>query len=99
MPSAVITRKGQVTIPKAIREEVKIKVGDRVSFVVRDGEIVLRALRGSILDLEGSVKPRQQPEDFSAVRQDVLNQALARGAYHAEVSPLSKPSAKIKASA
>ncbi len=60
-----------MTIPKAIREEVKIKVGDRVSFVVRDGEIVLRALRGSILDLEGSVKPRQQPEDFSAVRQDV----------------------------
>lgn len=83
MPSAVITSKGQVTIPKAIREEVKIGVGDRVSFVVRDGEVVLRAQRGSILDLEGSVKPHHEPEDFSAIRQAVVGgrakKAASRG--------------------
>ncbi len=80
MPSAVITRKGQVTIPKAIREEVEIEVGDRVSFVVRDHEVVLRVQRGSILDLEGSVKPRHQPEDFNAVRQAVIGERAARAA-------------------
>ncbi len=80
MPSAVITRKGQVTIPKAIREEVKIKVGDRVSFVVRGSEVVLRAQRGSVLDLEGSVKPQRRPEDFGEVRQAVLSKRAERAA-------------------
>ncbi len=57
MPGAVITRKGQVTIPS---------------------EVVLRAQRGSILDLEGSVKPHHQPEDFSAVRQTVIGERAKR---------------------
>ncbi len=80
MSSAVITRKGQVTIPKAIRDEVDLEVGDRVSFVVRDGDVVIRARRGSILDLEGSVKPRNQPEDFEQVRQTALRQRAERAA-------------------
>lgn len=80
MPTSVITRKGQVTIPKAIRDEVDLAIGDRVSFVVRDREVVLRARRGSILDLEGSVTPRRQPEDFDQARQAVLRQRAERAA-------------------
>lgn len=80
MPSAVITRKGQVTIPKVIRQEVELEIGDRVSFVVRDSEVVLRAQRGSILDLEGSVKPRSRPEDFDEVRQAVLRKRAEKAA-------------------
>ena len=78
MPSSVITRKGQVTIPKAIRQEIDLEIGDRVSFVVRGNEVVLRALRGSILDLEGSVTPRHRPEDFGEIRQAVLRQRADR---------------------
>ncbi len=80
MPSAVITRKGQVTIPKTIRQEVELEIGDRVSFVVRGSEVVLRAQRGSILDLEGSVKPRRRPEDFGEVRRTVLSERAERAA-------------------
>ncbi len=80
MPSALITRKGQVTIPKAIRQEVDLEIGDRVSFVVRGTEVVLRAQRGSILELEGSVKPRSRPEDFGEVRHAVLRKRADRAA-------------------
>lgn len=80
MPSAVITRKGQVTIPKVIREVVELEIGDRVSFVVRGSEVVLRAQRGSILDLEGSVKPRRRPEDFGEVRDAVRRKRAERAA-------------------
>ena len=48
-----ITVKGQATIPKAIREHLRLKPGDRVKFFVHpDGEVVLlpklpaSALRG-----------------------------------------------------
>jgi antitoxin PrlF len=52
---SAITVKGQATIPKAIREHLKLKPGDRVQFFVHpDGSVVLlpklpaRALRGIV---------------------------------------------------
>jgi len=69
--TSTVTRKGQVTIPKRIREEMDLHLGDRVLFLVRDDEIVLKPVRGSILDLQGSVEPRNKPEDFDRVRATV----------------------------
>jgi antitoxin PrlF len=52
---SAITIKGQATIPKAIREHLRLKPGDRVKFFVHpDGSVVLlpklpaKALRGII---------------------------------------------------
>lgn len=69
--TSTVTRKGQVTIPKRIREDMDLHLGDRVLFLVRDDEIVLKPVRGSILDLQGSVEPRNKPEDFDRVRATV----------------------------
>jgi len=80
MPSAVITRKGQVTIPKAIRDFVDWREGERVSFHVRGHEIVMKRQRGTILDLKGSVKPSRRPEDFDDIRRQVERQRGARSA-------------------
>lgn len=78
MPTSVVTRKSQVTIPKSIREQVRLRVGDRVSFVVRDGEIVLKPPPRSLLDLQGSVEPRRRPEDFGEVRRTVAARRARR---------------------
>ena len=68
MESAV-TSKGQATIPKAIREHLRLKPGDRVKFFVHpDGSVVLlpklpaRALRGI-------VKPRRRKVTIEAMRE------------------------------
>ncbi len=52
---STITSKGQATIPKAIREHLRLKPGDRVKFFVHpDGSVVLlpklpaSALRGIV---------------------------------------------------
>lgn len=52
---STITSKGQTTIPKAIREHLRLKPGDRVKFFVHpDGSVVLlpkrpaAALRGIV---------------------------------------------------
>jgi len=37
--------KGQVVIPKSLRDEVNLHPGDEVDFELRDGQIVLRASR------------------------------------------------------
>jgi len=77
MTASVLTRKGQVTIPKAIRERLGLQRGVKLLFLLRENEITLKPLLGSILDLKGSVRPKRRPEDFDRVRRSV-RQAVAR---------------------
>ena len=81
---SAITVKGQATIPKAIREHLKLKPGDRVKFFVHpDGSVVLlpklpaRALRGI-------VKSRRAPVDIAEMTKAVAESAagVARRAVH-----------------
>lgn len=54
MPSAKVTSKGQVTIPRSVRDFLRVKPGDRVDFeidanarvVVRPGGTDVQALKG-----------------------------------------------------
>ncbi len=43
--SVRVGERGQVVIPKAIRDEAGIHPGDRVEFEFRDGEVILAAER------------------------------------------------------
>lgn len=52
---ATMTSKGQVTLPKSVREALGLKQGDRVLFRVLDGRAVLAKVE-DFLDLAGSVR-------------------------------------------
>ena len=57
---SAITVKGQATIPKAIREHLGLKPGDRVKFFLHpDGSVVLLPKRPA-LALRGIVKSRRR---------------------------------------
>jgi len=71
MTLAKITSKGQLNISKHIRDHLQLEPGDLVVFVLREGEVLLRPVTQTLLDLRGSVKPRRQPEDFDKVRRQV----------------------------
>ena len=54
MPSATITSKGQLTLPKAIRDLLRVGAGDRVEFVVKDdGTVILRPATVDVRELKG----------------------------------------------
>ena len=58
MPDAKLTSKGQITIPKAVRERLNLEEGDRVSFAFRaDGGVDLIARNQPFERLKGLVKP------------------------------------------
>jgi antitoxin PrlF len=82
MMHSVMTRKGQVTIPKAIRDHLGMKEGEKVLFVMRGEEVVLKVVKGTILDLRGSVQPSAHPEDFEKVRQSVKQTVAKKVAGH-----------------
>jgi antitoxin PrlF len=72
---SAITVKGQATIPKAIREHLRLKPGDRVKFFVHpDGSVVLLPkLPASAL--RGIVKSRRRPVTYKE-----MDEAVAEGA-------------------
>lgn len=73
MSLATITSKGQITIPKDIRDKLKLKPSDRVVVTIEDDRAVLKPVHGNILDIGGSVKisTREKPIDFKKVRAKV----------------------------
>lgn len=82
MLESTLTRKGQVTIPKEIRDRLGVKEGEKVLFVMRGEEVVLKVVKGTILDLKGSVRPSTHPEDFEKVRQSVKRVVAKKIAGH-----------------
>jgi len=44
-----VSEKGQVTIPKEIRDALKLKKGDRVVFLDKDDQVVLRKAKSERL--------------------------------------------------
>ena len=69
MPEATITSKGQVTIPKEIRDRFGLKKADRVKFEVEGERVILHFVTGNILDadrvpVEGPLDVRKLREEF-----------------------------------
>ncbi len=52
--SAKVTSKGQITLPKAVRDALGLEPGDSVLFRVQDGHALL-ARTPNLLELAGSV--------------------------------------------
>jgi len=62
-----LTSKGQVTIPKEIREQMGLKPFDKLRFYIEDGEIKVRKAYLSLEELAGSVPPLETPLDDAEV--------------------------------
>jgi len=64
-----ITRKGQVTIPIAIRQLLGLDKQRRVAFQVDDGGVKIRPAQATLEAAYGAVKPLSTPEDFEKITQ------------------------------
>jgi AbrB family looped-hinge helix DNA binding protein len=67
MTVSKIGRRGQMTLPREVRDWLNVRAGDRVAFLRRGDEIVLQPLTHSLLDVRGSVRV-DGPQDLDAVR-------------------------------
>ncbi len=64
----VVNKRGQVTIPVALRRDLGIAPGDRVAFSVEEGRLILRPVWDRLHSVYGAVEPLDRPEDFGASR-------------------------------
>ena len=54
MPASTLTTKGQTTIPKQVRDHLKLQSGDQIDFVIQpDGSVVVRPATLHVKELKG----------------------------------------------
>jgi antitoxin PrlF len=73
---SLINARGQVTIPKAIRQHLGLKTGDRVKFFVHPngGAVLLPML--SVSALRGIAAPRESPVTIEEMTEAVVAGAI-----------------------
>jgi AbrB family looped-hinge helix DNA binding protein len=85
--AATVTSKGQVTIPKRVRDQLGLKAGSRVEFVLGKGHALIApagrsdadALAGSLRAYAGALGRRPLREVLDEVRKEVAGAALREG--------------------
>ena len=76
MTTATLTSKGQITIPKEVRDALGVGTGDRVEFVAEEkGVYKVVAATRDVRHLKGMVAKPSRP-----VTLDAMERAIAKGA-------------------
>jgi len=74
MPTAALSTRGRVVIPKAIREALGLRPGDRMDFVLQDsGDILVLPVVRDVRALKGCARSRRR----EPVSLDEMDRAVA----------------------
>ena len=77
MVTATLTRKGQTTIPKEVRDHLHVSPGDKLHFLIdAEGRVVLRPATLDVRQLKGMLKRKRA----KPVSLEEMDRAIAEGA-------------------
>lgn len=75
MRNAKLSSKGQVTIPKEIRDYLQLNSGDHLQFIIdRKGKVILTAQTDDVRDLYGAIKIKMTRKNSP----EEMNQSIGR---------------------
>ena len=76
MPAAILTSKGQITIPKQVREALGLEAGDRLEFV-ETGKGVFEVVAASrdVRELKGMIDRPRRPVSIEDMRKAITRRA------------------------
>ena len=69
--TATISSKGQLTIPKPVREALGLKPGEKVLFTLREGKAELEPISGDIQQWRGVLQAERSGVPWEEVREHV----------------------------
>ncbi len=80
MPTATVTSKGQVTIPKKIRDELKLSTGTKIDFILQpDGTALVKPVTIDIRDLNGILgNPLGRPLTIEEMNDAIAAEVVAK---------------------
>ena len=80
MAIATLTTKGQITIPKEVREHLGVDAGDRLNFETReDGTVVVTPMTRHVRELAGLLRrPQQRRVSLGAMNRGIADRMRAK---------------------
>jgi AbrB family looped-hinge helix DNA binding protein len=79
MSEAKLTSKGQITVPKRVREVLAVQPGDRLAFRIHeDGTVSVEAETVELESLRGAVRPRVRGVTVEAMNETIRRRATRR---------------------
>lgn len=73
---STVTQKGQVTIPKSVRDNLHLVTGDKIEFVLNDrGEIVIKPVTRKVAEVAGLLSKYKKSHLVSI---EAMDQAVAQ---------------------
>jgi len=77
---AKVTSKGQITLPKEVRELLHIQTGSIVVFEQEEERLIVKTAR-TLQDFKGVLKGRQKQADFEEMRKKAKEYVGKKGAH------------------
>jgi antitoxin PrlF len=75
VPSSTLTAKGQTTIPKEVRDHLKVQSGDQLDFIIQaDGKVILQPATIHVSKLKGILHRK----NMKAVSVEAMNSAIRK---------------------
>lgn len=73
MSAATVTSKGQITLPKSVRDRLRLQSGDRVEFVATGAGFMMLPATRELAEIKGMLAKPKRP-----VSVERMNRAIAR---------------------
>ena len=79
MPTATLTSKGQITIPKEVREALGLETGDRIDFVAeKEGEYKVVPATRDVRHLKGIIARPRKPVSVQDMKRAIARRSAKR---------------------
>ena len=76
MSLSTLTSKGQITIPKGLRESMSIDTGDKVEFIINEqNEVVIKPITKKAIDVFGQLSKYKKDKPVSI---EEMNEAMGK---------------------
>ena len=73
MLAAKMTSKGQITIPKDIRQHLKIDQGDKIEFFVgENGVVIISPIKSDVRKLKGIIPKPSKPVSIEDMKKAIM---------------------------
>jgi len=78
--TATLTSKGQITLPKAIRDRLRLHAGDQLEFLLgEDGRLEVIPKRSSLQELKAMIPPPRRNVTLADMKKAIAEGARASG--------------------
>lgn len=82
MSTATLTSKGRITIPRDVRERLRVQPGDRLEFVMKDDGVILRPATRKVTDIKGFFPKPKRPFSLEEMDRAIRRRAGSNRPQH-----------------